>query len=129
MSEEELNNTLLEQDYPAIEERYRRIVDILGDEAHANWISKKILNKTKDAPDSPDAINGIDISKLKTVIKRLKTEDLTIMHTISNAILMFGSTRNHKEENNELFRELDQLETVHNNRILLKDFKMYMDIL
>ena len=51
------------------------------------------------------------------------------MHTISNAILMFGSTRNHKEENNELFRELDQLETVHNNRMLLKDFKMYMDIL
>ena len=43
MSEEELNNTLLEQDYSAIEERYRRIVDILRYEVHANGISKKIL--------------------------------------------------------------------------------------
>ena len=126
MSEEELNDTLIEQNYPAIEERYRKIVDILGDEAHGNWISKKILQRAQDVPDSPDAPDGIDFQKLKTVIKRLKTEDSTIMHTVSNAIPVFGSTTNHKKENKELFKELDLLQTKHNNRMSLKDFKMFI---
>ena len=125
-SEEEFNETLLEQDNPAIEERYRKIVDILGDEAHGSWISKKIIERARDVPDAPGTINGIDFQKLKTVIKRLKTEDSTIIHTISNAIPVFGSTRNHKEENKELYGELDLLETKHNNRMSLKDFKMYI---
>ena len=126
-SEEEFNETLLEHDYPAIEERYRKIVDILGDEAHGSWISKKIINRARDVPDVPGETKGIDFQKLKTVIKRLKTEDSTIIHTISNAIPVFGSTRNHKEENKELFRELDLLETKHNNSMSLKDFKMYQN--
>ena len=126
MSEEKLNNTLLEQDNPAIEERYRKIVDILGDEALGSWISKKILQMPKDVPDAPGAPNEIDFPKLKTVIKRLKNENSTIMHTISNAIPVFGSNGNYKEEDKELFTELDMLETKHNNGMSMKEFKMYI---